>query len=104
MLCKKPYKVKGFGHNVRDAFICKVMQQAPLNYGKYGVQCSVEENRLKTDLKKRLNSQTKFLFVRLWDYFKQEARKSKVSQGIETESRSYTTISFAAGFGIHSAT
>jgi len=42
--------------------------------------------------------------MRLWDYFEQEARKSKVSGGEEAESRSYATISFAAGFGIHFAT
>jgi len=38
----------------------------------------------------------------LWDYFEQEARKSKVSIGEEVDSRSYATFSFAAGFGIHS--
>jgi len=41
--------------------------------------------------------------MRLWDYFEQEARELKVSGGKEVESQSYATISFAAGFGIHSA-
>jgi len=39
------------------------------------------ENRLE----KRLNSQTKFLFMRLWDYFEEEARNSKVSGGEEEQ-------------------
>jgi len=54
---------------------------------------------VKTDLKKpnRVSIQG------LWDYFEQEARKSKISRGEAAESQSYTTIFFAAGFGIHSA-
>ena len=47
-----------------------------LNCRKYGIKCSVEEE-------KKLNSQTKFLFIRLWDYFEQEVRKLKVSRGEE---------------------
>ena len=31
-------------------------------------------------MKKRLNGPTKFLFMRLWDYFEQKARKSKFTE------------------------
>jgi len=40
----------------------------------------------ETKLEKRLNSQKKFLLIKLWDYFEQETRKSKISRGDEERS------------------
>ena len=42
MFCKKLYKIKGFEHDVCDAFIRKVMQQAHTYlYYKLCVKCEV---------------------------------------------------------------
>jgi len=61
-----------------------------------------QRGQSENGLEKRLNSQTKFLFMRLWDYFEQEVRKLKVSGG--EEERNLEDMPPTAGFGIHSAT
>ena len=57
----------------------------------------------RSPLGKRLNSQTKFLLMKLWDYFKQEAKKCKVSINVNKRISKTTGIN-AAGFGILYAT
>ena len=51
---------------------------------------SVERNFLG----KRLNSQTKFLLMKLWDYFEQEAKKSKVSVNVKQRILKATGIKY----------
>ena len=51
---------------------------------------SVERNPLG----KRLNSQTKFLPMNLWNYFEQEARKSKVSVNVKKRILKATGIKY----------
>ena len=45
-------------------------------------------------LGKRLNSQTRFLHMKLWDYFEQEARKSKVSVNVKQRILKATGIKY----------
>ena len=82
MLCLKPYKIKGFEHDDCDAFIRKFLQWANLivqNMASSSASVSVS----RSPLGKRLNSQTKFLLMKLWDFFEQEAKKSKVSVNVK---------------------
>ena len=62
------------------------------NMASSAVSVSVERNTLG----KRFNSQTKFLLMKLWDYFEQEVRKSKVSISVKKR------ISKATGIKISS--
>ena len=51
----------------------------------------------RNSLGKKLNSQTKYLLMKLWEYFKQEVKKCKISINITER------ILKATGFGIHYA-
>ena len=60
------------------------------NTASSAVSVSAEQNPLG----KRLNSQTKFLLMKLWDYFEQEARKSKVSFNVKQRISKATGIKY----------
>ena len=55
---------------------------------------SVERNPLG----KRLNGQMKHLLMKLWEYFKQEVKKCKLSAKIKERILEATDITFFAGF------
>ncbi|XP_065911333.1 uncharacterized protein [Dysidea avara] len=48
----------------------------------------------QTPLGKKLNSQTKYLLMKLWEYFKQEAKKCKISINITERISKATGIGF----------
>ena len=67
-------RIKGYEHDVHIfASSCKGAHLIAENMAPSAALQRTEWNRLE----KGLNSQTKFLFMRLWDYFGQEVRKLK---------------------------
>ena len=48
----------------------------------------------RNPLGKRLNSQTKFLLIKLWNYFEQEVNKSKVSVNVKQRISKATGIKY----------
>ena len=52
----------------------------------------------RNPLGKRLNSQTKHLLMKLWEYFKQEVKKCKLSANIKERISEATDNTFFAGF------
>ena len=48
----------------------------------------------RNPLGKRLNSQTKYLLMKLWNYFEQEANKSKVSVNVKQRISKATGIKY----------
>ena len=67
------------------------------NMASSALSVSAEQNPLG----KKLNTQTKYLLMKLWEYFKQEAKKCKISVNITERISKATGIvcnAFFAGF------
>ena len=64
------------------------------NMASSAASASTERNLLG----KRLNSQTKYLLMKLWEYFKQEAKNCKFSVNIKERISKVTGNTFFAGF------
>ena len=97
--CKKPYKIKTLNMLFVMHLFISSCNRCTLNCRKYGIQCSITEDGVRSDSKK-------LLFMK--SIMKLPKARSKEVENFQrwrrVESQTYVTVFFTAGFGIHSTT